>query len=162
MLLIRAFLYWQIGPAVNWTPRIDLAVVVLAFRGDAIGPELLFSFLSFVRVLLVFYFWLLALAMINRKVAEPGPIQKLLMLQLGSLARWPRWIQAFLPVVVVLGSWMLLHPLLALTHVVNTALSMLHLFEQGFLVGTAIYLSLKYLFPFFLFLHLLTSYVYFG
>lgn len=162
LLLIRAFLYWQIGPAVNWTPRINLAVVVLAFRGDAIGPELLFSFLSFVRVLLVFYFWLLALAMINRKVAEPGPIQKLLMLQLGSLAQWPRWIQAFLPVVVVLGSWMLLHPLLALTHVVNTALSMLHLFEQGFLVGIAIYLSLKYLFPFFLFLHLLTSYVYFG
>lgn len=162
LLLVRGFLYWQIGPAVNWTPRINLVVVVLAFRGDAFGPELLFSFLSFSRVLLVFYFWLLVLAMINRDVADPGVIHKLLGQQLGSVARWPRWIQGLLPVVVVPGFWLVLHPLLVHSQVMNPAKSMLHLFGQGILVGAAIYLSLKYLLPAILILHLLASYVYFG
>ena len=40
--------------------------------------------------------------------------------------------------------------------------SIVPLVEQGLLVGTAAYLSLQYLLPVFLFLHLIASYVYLG
>ena len=78
LLLLRALLYWQVGGAAGWTPRLDLTWVVLAFRcdrlamrGDVLGSALLYSVLSFVRLLAVFYFWLLALAVINRKGGRP-------------------------------------------------------------------------------------------
>jgi len=37
-----------------------------------------------------------------------------------------------------------------------------HLVEQGLLIGTALYFSLQYVLPVFLFLHLIASYVYLG
>jgi len=161
LLLARGLFYRLIGPAVNWTPKINLAVVVLAFRADTLGPELLFSVLSFIHALLVFYFWLLFLAMINRKAGQDA-FQKVLSLQLGRVARWPRWVQAILPLVAIPLLWMAMHPLLARAGVLNPAQSMAHLCEQGLLVGAAIYLSLKFLLPAILFLHVLASYVYFG
>ena len=45
LLAVRAAFYWQIGPAVNWTPRLDLGIVALAFRSDVFFTVLLFSFL---------------------------------------------------------------------------------------------------------------------
>jgi uncharacterized protein YggT (Ycf19 family) len=158
----RAVFYWQIGPAVNWTPRLDLVVVTLAFRGNAFVPVLLFSLLSFVLTLAVFYFWLLALAVINRRVLEPDPFQKMVLLQLGRLARWPRFAQAIVPLFTVAALWIALHPALVQAGVVNRTQSNLHLAEQGLLVGAGMYLSLKFLLPAFLFLHLVASYVYLG
>src|SRR4030095_10608584 len=76
LLLLPALLYWQIGPSSNWTPRIDLLFVSLAFRGDVFTPVLLFSFLSFLRALTTFYFWMLALAFINRGGEDAEPFAR--------------------------------------------------------------------------------------
>jgi uncharacterized protein YggT (Ycf19 family) len=169
LLLLRAVLYWQIGGAAGWTPRLDLTWVVLTFRcdhlavrGDVLGSALLYSALSFLRLLAVFYFWLLALVVINRKGAETDPVQKLLRLHLGAAARWPWWVQSVLPLVLVAGLWAALHPLLVSVSAAGPVQSRAHLLEQGLLVGAGIYLSLKYLLPAFLLLHLVASYVYFG
>jgi uncharacterized protein YggT (Ycf19 family) len=169
LLLLRALLYWQIGGAAGWTPRLDLTWVVLAFRcdhlavrGDVLGSALLYSALSFARLLAVFYFWLLALVVINRKGAETDPLQKLLRSHLGPVARWPWWLQSLLPLVLAAGLWAALHPVLVSLGVTGPAQSRTHLLEQGLLVGAGIYLSLKYLLPVFLLLHLIASYVYLG
>ena len=45
-----------------------------------------------------------------------------------------------------------------ITHLVGLA----HLIAQGLLVGAGLFLTLKYLLPAFLFLHLLVSYIYLG
>src|SRR5215471_777162 len=87
LLVIRAVFYGQIGPAVNWSPRLNLTIVAPAFPLTRSGhvfyrSAFLFSFLSFILVFLVFYFWLLALVIINRKVTSPDPLHKFLFLQL--------------------------------------------------------------------------------
>src|SRR2546428_11609535 len=51
LLLTRALLYWQIGSAVNWTPRLDLTALILAFRSDYLIRALWFSLLSFALLL---------------------------------------------------------------------------------------------------------------
>ena len=70
LLVLRAIFYQQVGPAVNWTPKLDFYFVVLTFRGTAFLPAQVFSLLSFLRALLVLYFWLLSLAAINRHARQ--------------------------------------------------------------------------------------------
>jgi uncharacterized protein YggT (Ycf19 family) len=162
LLLLRAVLYRQIGPEADWTPKLNLFFIVLAFRSDRYLLTLLFSLLSFVRILAICYFWLLALAIINRRNAELDPLHKMLRQHLGLVARLPWLVQLFLPLVVVTGLWAGLHPLLAHLGIVNAARSNAHLVEQGLLVGGGLYLTLQYVLPVFLLLHLIVSYVYLG
>jgi uncharacterized protein YggT (Ycf19 family) len=135
---------------------------VLAFRSDNFQTVLLFSLLSFLRMVLVFYSWLLALAIINRNVAEPDPLQKVLRLHLGPIGRWPWQLQLLLPPLVVVAIWLALQPLLVHLEVLAHARSATRLIEQGFVIGLCLFLTLKYLLPVFLLLHLFASYVYFG
>jgi uncharacterized protein YggT (Ycf19 family) len=162
LLLLRAVFYWEIGPAVSWTPQLDLGIVALAFRGNVFVTALLFSILSFARTWIIFHFWLLALAIINGRGAERDPIQKMILLHLGWIARWPRSVQAILPALFTAAFWMTVHPLLAWVGVVNPVQSIAHLLEQGVLMGAVIYFTLKNLIPVFLFLYVIASYVYLG
>src|SRR5947209_7172373 len=113
LISLRALLYWLIGSPANWTPKINLELVVLAFRSDLFGSVLVYSCLSFVRILVVFYFWLLTLAIINRKGTEADIIQRLVRLQLGRVARWPWAVQLLVPLVVTTALWLAVQPLLA-------------------------------------------------
>jgi len=162
LLLLRAVLYHQIGPEADWTPRLNLYFVVLAFRCDHFLPALLFSLLSFVRLLVICYFWLLALVMINRRNADLDPLQRMLRLHLGPVSRWHWLLQLLLPLVVLTGLWLALHPLLVQAGVTSRVRLNAHLVEQGLLLGAGPYLTLQYLLPVFLLLYLITSYVYLG
>ncbi len=162
LLVLRGLLYQQLGPEAGWTPKLNLFFVVLAFRGNLFLPALLFSVLSFARVLIICYFWLLALVVINRQNAAPDPVLKLLHLHVGPVARWPWPLQVLLPLVLVAGLWMALHPLLVQLEIANRTRTISHLVEQGLLVGAALYLTLQYVLPVFLFLHLIVSYIYLG
>ncbi len=162
LLVLRALVYWQVGPAVDWTAKLDLVMVALAFRSDLFPSALLYSLLSFGRALLIFYFWLLVLGLLNRRVVEPGPVHRAVRLHLGRLGRWPWPVQLVLPLLLAAVLWIVLQPLLVASGITSRASSPAHLIEQGVLVGGALYLSLKYLFPAFLFLHLTASYVYLG
>jgi uncharacterized protein YggT (Ycf19 family) len=162
LLLLRALLYRQIGPAADWTPKLNLFFVVLAFRSDLWLPVTCYSVLSFARLLIICYFWLLALAMINRRSAESDPLLKMLRSHLGPAARWPWLAQLLLPLLLVTVLWVALHPLLLHLEITNRVRSTVHLAEQGILIGTALYFSLQYVLPVFLFLYLIASYVYLG
>lgn len=162
LLLVRAWLYRQVGPEVDWTPKLDLTFVVLAFRSSRFMPMVLFSLLSFLRILLICYAWLLTLTIVNRSNPEPAPIQRMVRQHLGMIARWPRTLQVVLPFLVVLALWLALHPLLVQAGVVGHARASFHLVEQGLLLGVALCLSLQYFLPLFLFAHLISSYVYLG
>ncbi|HWH69686.1 MAG TPA: hypothetical protein VNT26_09895, partial [Candidatus Sulfotelmatobacter sp.] len=89
-------------------------------------------------------------------------IQKLVRLHLGQPGRWPWPVQLGLPLLLIAGLWMALHPLLVHLHVINPVRSQVHLAEQGALVAIGVLLSLKFLLPVLLLLHLVTSYVYLG
>lgn len=167
LLLLRSVIYAQIGPAANWTPRIDCGAVSLAFRTDSRLLEgftdmLLYSVLSFARVIVVFYFWLLALTVIHRPASEGEPLHRLVRLHLGWAATWPAWVQIPFPLVSLTAMWVLLYPALVRTGSLSPAQSFLHIVEQGAIVGAGIYLTLKYLVPLILLLYLVASYVYLG
>jgi uncharacterized protein YggT (Ycf19 family) len=167
LLVFRAFFYGQIGPAVNWTPRLNLTIVAPAFPLTHSGQvfyrsALLFSLLSFFLVFLVFYFWLLALVVINRKVTSPDPMHKLVLLQLGRVGRWPLIVQLALPFIVSAALWTLCHPLMVHIGVTSHVRSNVVLLEQGLILGLNAYLSLKYPLVAFLFVYVIISYVYLG
>jgi uncharacterized protein YggT (Ycf19 family) len=121
-----------------------------------------YSMLSFLRMLGILYFWLLALASINRRQAETNRLQKILRRHLGLAGRASWMIQLFLPLLVVAALWMALAPALARLGVTSRVPALMPLFEQGLLIGGVLYLSLKYLLSAFLLVHLVISYVYFG
>ena len=162
LLLVRAVIYQQIGPAVNWTPKLDFYFVVLTFRGTAFLPTLVFSLLSFLRAFVVLYFWLLTLAAINRHASGSDPFQKMISVQLGRAARWPWPVQVILPMLAAAGLWAAFHPVLVYFGIVSRTQSGLHLLVQSLLVGGGLVFSLKELLPVFLIVHLVASYVYLG
>ena len=162
LLVLRALLYQQIGPEADWRPKLNLYFVVLAFRNDLWLPVMGFSVLSFARMLIICDFWLLALAMINRRNAGSDPLLRMLRFHLGPVVRWPWLLQLLLPLLLIAGLWIALHPVLVHFEITSRVHSNAHLVEQGILIGTALYLSLQYVLPVFLFLHLITTYVYLG
>ena len=162
LLATRALVYRGIGDPVEWTPKLNLGVVVPALRGDNLQLDLLYSVLSFMRLLLIFYFWLLVLAAINHRTLEPDPLLKLVRLQLGRCARWPWPWAVSLPVVLAASLWVVLHPLLVHLDLAGPAGSTAHLLEQGALVGMSLLLTLQFLLPGLLLLYIVSSYVYLG
>jgi uncharacterized protein YggT (Ycf19 family) len=166
LLVLRAVLYQQIGAEADWTPKLDLFFIVLAFPSRLppghFLPALVFSLLSFARVLIIGYFWVLALVAINRRDSDPDALLKLLRQHLGPVPRWPLLLQVFLPLASITGLWMALHPLLAYLGITDHVRSYAHLAEQGLLVGVALCFTLQFLLPVFLLLHLFASYIYLG
>jgi len=109
-----------------------------------------------------FYFWLLTLVVINGQNASAGPIHRWTVLQFGPVARWPIWVQTLLPLLTGAAAWLAGYPLLVRIGIIDPAQSPGNLAGQALVVGAAIYLSLKYLLPVVLLLHLISSYVFLG
>jgi uncharacterized protein YggT (Ycf19 family) len=167
LLFIRAIFYGQLGPAVNWSPKLDLMIVSPAFpltiRGRVFFLSiLLFSILSFVRILTVFYVWLLALAIVNRRVTSPDPLHKIVQVQLGRVARWPVLVQLIAPLIIIAALWILWHGPLVHIGVTSHVRSMPVLLGQGLIIALAAYFSLKYLALAFLAVYVVVNYVYLG
>lgn len=162
LLGIRAVLYHQLGSAADWTPRLNLGVVVLAFRSDRFGAVALFSLLSFLRLLLVSYFWLVVLALLDKEAVETSSLRRTIRLQVGLMARWPWWTQLAVPILVTAVLWLVVHPLLMQLGILGSTRNFARLTAQGLLVSGGLVLSLKYLLPPLLLLHLVSSYVYLG
>jgi uncharacterized protein YggT (Ycf19 family) len=162
IISLRAIFYWVIGGSADWTPKLNLEFVVLAFRNDTLQSMAAFSALSFLRAFVVLYFWLAALTIINRSAMATDPVQKLVRLHLGRVARWPWPVQLLLPYLAAVVLWTGVEPLLVHLGIMGPVHSATHLFEQAALVGLGLLLSLKYLLPVFLCLHLIASYIYLG
>jgi uncharacterized protein YggT (Ycf19 family) len=162
LLFFRGVLYWQIGSAVNWTPRLELGAIAISLRSDYLSRALLFSLFSFVIALMVFYVWLLLLSLINRRGGDTEPWQKLVRLHLGSIARWPWPLKSLLPLAIAGLLWLGLNPLLAYWQIIPPARSPVHRLEQAAAIGVGAYLTWKYLVGAILVLYLLSSYVYLG
>jgi len=161
MLLLRALLYWQIGPAVNWTPKLRLVAIAISFRSDFLERMLLFSGLSFAMALAVFYLFVLLLSFASQDSADPNPLQRFLRMQLGWVGRWPTPLKLLLPLVLGTAFWLILNPVLANRSIIPSV-SVKQRMEQALMIGLGSYLIWKYLIGVVLFLSLLSTYVYLG
>jgi len=162
LLAGRAIAYWEFGGAFHSKLGLDLGIVNLSFRSDLWARPLLFSLLSFALTLGVFYLWLLLLSVVNARVPDTDPFQKLLRVHFRWLEPWPGFVKLILPFLAGGLLWLALQPLLASLAIVPRTRSFTQLLEQGALMGAAAYLAWKYLIVGVLLLHLLNSYVYLG
>jgi len=162
LLLVRTVFYWWLGPALDWTPSIELGAVSISFRSDIFRRMLLFSSASFGNVLLSFYLCLILLSVANPPGLEANPWQRFVRIQLGAMRHWPWALRALMPFLAMAVTWMIAAPLLAKWQIVPATHSWRHLAEQSVLLGANVYLQWKYLIGAVLSLHLLNSYVYLG
>ncbi|HVM47598.1 MAG TPA: hypothetical protein VMU04_06195 [Candidatus Acidoferrum sp.] len=164
LLLLRALLYWQLGPAVDWTPHFHLPGIDIAipFRSDNWWRMVLFSGLSFAALLAACYLWLLLFSIVNGRKSDGGSLQRMVRSHLGRVDRWPWAVKLLLPLLVGLVCWYLLNLLLARLGILPSAHSRIHRVEQAAVVGLGSYLSWRYLIGGVLALHLVASYVYLG
>src|ERR1044071_8357264 len=83
LLFVRSWIYWQVGPAVDWMPTLKLGAISISFRSDFFWRAMLFSVLSFGVTLIIFYLWLLFFSIVNSRSEEADPVLKLVRLHLG-------------------------------------------------------------------------------
>lgn len=162
LILARAILYWHIGAAVNWSPSLRLGAITLSFPCEFFDRMLLFSALSFLTVLGIFYVWLLLLSFLGDRGSESDPFLRLARAHLGGVARWPWPLRLLLPLVIIAAAWLALSPLLTGLQIIPPPQSWPHRFEQASVVGLGAYLAWKHLIAGLLALHILNSYVFLG
>src|SRR5581483_6465243 len=162
LLAARSVLYWQIGPPVDWVPRMPLGPTTLSFSSNYPARILLFSLLSFAATLGVFYLWLLLLSWVAARASDADNGRRLLRAHLGPIDRWPNWIKPVLPLVIIGAAWCALHPLLQQLGLAPRPESAWRLVGQGAIVGLAAYLTLKFLLLALFALQLINTYVYLG
>lgn len=162
LLLGRSVIYWEIGPAVDWTPRLELVAIDLPFRSEVPARMVLFSFFSFAATLVVFYLSLLLLSAINRRVTDAEPLQKFVRAQLGRVERLPLLGKLLLPPLALTTLWVLLSPLLARWSLTPAAPSLDMVLWQGLLISVGVCLVWKHVIAALLLLQFLNNYIYFG
>ena len=162
LLVLRAVLYRQIGPAAHWTGKLDLGVVMLSFRSDLFGRMLLFSVFSFGLTLGIFSLWLLLLSLLAGSTAKSGTIHRLVRMPLGGIDGWPNWAKIILPFVITSFLWWPASRLLTWLEIIPPPLSAAHRLEESVIIGLNSYLVWKFIAAALLVLHLLNTYIYFG
>ena len=158
LIFLRAVLYWQIGSALHWAGTLNLGVISPTFRSDWFGRILLFSALSFLLTLGVFYSWLLLLSLLK----GPKPVQDFVRIQLGRVDGWSRGVKLLLPLVVTAISWWFLSWALAWLHIIPQPVSAAGRLKESFIIALESYLIWKFPVAALLLMHLLNSYIYFG
>ena len=162
LLILRAVFYFWIGPAVKWTPHLQLGAIAPSFPSEHFWRMLLYSGLSFSLTLVTFYVSLLLLSVVNRQVPDGEPLQKFVRGYLGRVEHWPVAMKLFLPLAGAALLWMLLSPLFVRMEMIPPVPAMGIRFRQGLLVGAGLCLAWKHVIAGVLLLHFLNSYVYLG
>jgi uncharacterized protein YggT (Ycf19 family) len=164
LLVLRALIYWWIGPAFTqvWVGKLDLGVTILPFRSDLFGRMLLFSVSSFSLTLGIFYLWLVLLSLLAGPAANNGPIHRLVRMALGGIDGWPGRAKIILPFAAATPLWWLASWLLTWLEIIPKPVSAAHRIEESLVIGLGSYLAWKSVAASLLGLHLLNTYIYFG
>ncbi|HEX7859599.1 MAG TPA: hypothetical protein VF773_04690 [Verrucomicrobiae bacterium] len=165
ILLIRPLFYYSVGPAVNWTPALNYVATAIPLRSDLLGRMFIFSTVSFVGALGVYYSWLLLLAAVNgagRLAPEAEPMHRFVRSQLGWLDKIPWWLKVFVPSIAAGVAWMLMSLLFVDLELVPEAQTGSALRGQGAAFAVAAVLTWKWLLIAVFLLHMLNIYVYLG
>jgi uncharacterized protein YggT (Ycf19 family) len=162
ILLLRPVIYGQMGPGLHWLPQLSLPGFVLHFRPDVPGRMFVFSMLGFAIFLGTFYFSLLLIVAVNRRVKESDPWTMLVRAHLGIFAKLPSLAGLLMPFIAGFVFWLVVGPSLAAIQVHLPLKSFAQLCGQATIVGLGSWLLWKYVIGTLLLLHVVSSYVYLG
>jgi hypothetical protein len=165
ILLIRPLFYFSIGPSINWTGSLNFIAIAIPWRSDVLSRMYLFSTLSFLIALGIYYSWLFLLAGVNRHrgpINDEDVMHRFVRGQLGLLDRIPWWLKLFIPSLVAAIFWMLLSILLVELELIPPTQNPNAMRGQATAFALAALLSWKWLLVFIFIVHLLNLYVYLG
>jgi hypothetical protein len=162
VLLVRSLLYWQMAPALDWTPNLSFGAIVVSFRVDMLGRAFLYSFLSFGLMLGAFFSWICLVSAVNHRMEETDSCQRLIQLHLGWLGRLPALVQLLVPFLVASLLWLLAGSLFVRLGMMPAPQGLGHTLQQSLVIGGSLVLAWKYLLAGLFVLHFLNSYVYLG
>lgn len=162
LLLFRAMIYRQVGPALPWHPTWEGPTVTLSFRADSFPRMLSYSVLSFVWLLAIWYTAWIAVLVVNRPPRDRDGVTRAIRRQMGWVGTLPAAVLFWLPPVVVALGWGLVGWLAAENRIMPALRDGAHLAEQAVIVGLAHYSVLRWFVVALLGLHLLNLYVYLG
>jgi hypothetical protein len=162
LLLVRALLYRQFGPAVGWHGLWSGGVVAIAFRSDGFLRMLAFSGLSFLWTLFVWQTWLIGITAFNRPPHDKDAFSRQAAHLLGWLARLPAGLLVLVPVVELAVGWLALGGAAAAAGLVPPPRDFGHLAQQAVVIGLGAPLTWRGLLYALYALHLLNTYVYLG
>jgi uncharacterized protein YggT (Ycf19 family) len=164
ILLGRPFLYWEIGTAANWTPMLKLGAVSIPFRPDQLVAIHLFSWASFIQVLLSVYICLILLGIFGKGIhgSENNFVHRTVQLLVGFLESWPVLFRAALPGVVAAPLWFILCAALEWAHIIPGQESWKNVFHESLVVGLCAYLPWCHLLAGLVLIYFLNSYIYMG
>jgi hypothetical protein len=162
LLLVRALIYRQVGPALYWHPTWSAGAVTLSFRSDSIVRMLVFSFVGFGWFLLATYTWAIGILIFNRAPHDKDGVTRAVRRQFGWVGVWPPWLTALLPWLAGAAGWLGVGSWAASQGVLPTLQGWPHLFQQALLVGVGMWCHWRWLVLAILGLHFLNSYVYLG
>lgn len=162
LLIFRALIYRQIGPALPWHPIWNGPTVSLSFRADSFPRMLGYSFLSFGWILAVWYTAWVAVLLVNPPPRDRDGVTKAIRRQMGWVANLPLLMLAVLPPLGVSLGWMLVGWLAARHRILPALQDGGHLVQQAIVVGLAQYSVLRWFVVGLLSLHFINLYVYLG
>lgn len=162
VLVVRAWFYWYVGPALEWRPAVDFGVTRLPFQTVLFPRALVYSVLSFGQVWAGAYVWLLLLAVVNYPRRDTDPMQRAVHQLLGWVGRAPRVVLALLGPALATLVWVGLQPVLVWCQTVPAGALPDRVAIQGLLVWAALLLTAKYLVAVVMVGHLINSYAYLG
>lgn len=162
LLAVRPPIYQRLGEASQWAPTLDLGIVHLTFRAQDLGKVYLCSTLGFLKVCGVFYWCLIFLCAIHRKLPDTVTYQRFVRLHLGPMARVPSAIILLAVPLAVLLLWVSLQRPMSSLDLVPSATSNIQSLRQGAALALSSYLALAIPLCWVFGLHLVNSYVYLG
>lgn len=162
LLGLRPFFYWHLGTSLDWVPIFHPLAVAVPFRSDIFIRMLAYSFLEFAWVLGLFYLYVWFLKLLNHGIHESNPLQRLIERYAGVIGRLPGIMMLPFPFVFVSLVWPLTFFFISRIEIYPKISSVGALFGQGFILGIAVYMVLKWLAAFLVLFYMVNSYVYLG
>lgn len=162
ILLLRGWIYHNIGGQSGWTPNLNFGPLAISFRSDFVERMFLFSLLSFTKIFLCFYFWLLILSALNDAMDADKSFHRWTCLHLGFLDDLPVALKWILPGITASVLWFALLIVFSRMGLVPPAGSLGTILLKALLMGIHAYFVVKFLLLGILGLHLLNLYVYVG
>jgi hypothetical protein len=162
ILLIRPCFYYSIGSKLSWTPEIDLLAFTLPWRSDLLDIMYLYSTVTFLLTLGLFFSVSVLLSVVNRRLPDSDIMQHLVRLQLGWLERLPWIIRLALPVLAAALAWISMVPLLTRVGLLPAQPPIRVLWGQALALGLCSLLAWKWALLIIFGLHLVNLYVYLG
>jgi hypothetical protein len=162
LLAVRPSFYYSIGSKLGWTPQLDLFAISLPWRSDLLGRMYLYSTITFLLTLGLFYSAMLLLSAVNRRLPDTEVMQQFVRLQLGWIERIPWPLKLLLPSLVGGLAWAAALPLLAAIDLFPSVPDSQIIWGQALVFALAALLTWKWVLIAIFLLHLLNFYVYLG